>query len=147
MIYDNFALPPLKLFAIYVLLPKLLLLLPGEYDENDEEIITINDSTSFNWGFLSLESLPAYYEDLIYSGAINKFYADYCDIEDYATGFLATYNAVAELYNNAQNIDELTEAGISEMIDAKVDLYKKIEDFVFTKLLPSFSKNTFAKFF
>lgn len=99
----------------------------GEYDENDEEIITINDSTSFNWGFLSLESLPAYYEDLIYSGAINKFYADYCDIEDYATGFLATYNAVAELYNNAQNIDELTEAGISEMIDAKVDLYKKIE--------------------
>ena len=99
----------------------------GEYDENDEEIVIINDSTSFNWGFISVDKLPAYYADLKFSGAINNFYANYCDLEEYAAGFLATYDAVAKLYNDAQNIDELTESGINEMIDEKVSLQKNID--------------------
>ena len=99
----------------------------GQYDENDEEIVIINDSTSFNWGFISVDKLPAYYADLKFSGAINNFYANYCDLEEYAAGFLATYDAVAKLYNDAQNVDELTESGINEMIDGKVALQKEID--------------------
>ena len=101
--------------------------LTGEYDDNDEEIIIINDYTSFNWGFLQVENVPAYYADLKYSGAINKFHADYCDMEDYGEGFLATYQAVAKLYNEAEDADALEEAGILDMMNAKVALYEEIE--------------------
>ena len=45
----------------------------GEYDIYDEEIIIINDSTSFNWGFLQVGNVPDYYADLQYSGSIRAW--------------------------------------------------------------------------
>ena len=99
----------------------------GEYDDKEEEIVIINDYTSFNWGFVQVENLPAYMEDIKYSGTINKYYADYCSIEDYKDGFMATYDVVAKAYNDATDADALLEAGIPEMINAKVALYKEIE--------------------
>lgn len=104
--------------------------LTDEYDENDDLIVAYNNYDLYvqsqNWGFLQVENVPAYYADLQYSGAINKFYTDYCDIEDYAEGFLATYNVVANLYN-AGDADALAEAGIQDMMNAKVALYQEIE--------------------
>lgn len=85
------------------------------------------DSTSFNWGFLSVDKVPDYYTDLEYVGTINKFYEDYCDMDGYSEGFLATYNAVAKLYNDAEDADMLVEAGILEIINAKIALYNEIE--------------------
>ncbi|MBO4672765.1 MAG: hypothetical protein J5616_00230 [Bacteroidaceae bacterium] len=86
-----------------------------------------SDSISFYWGFVSVENIPAYYADMQYSGAINKFFAQYCDIEDYATGFMATYEAAAKIYNEATDDDALFEAGIADMLNAKVALYNEIE--------------------
>ncbi|MBR1666749.1 MAG: hypothetical protein IJ693_00575 [Bacteroidaceae bacterium] len=86
-----------------------------------------NDSTSFHWGFVSVEKIPAYMADIQYSATINKYYADYCDIDEYKDGFLATYNAVAKAYNEATDADALLEANIPEQINAKVALYKEIE--------------------
>ena len=93
----------------------------------DDVLFAAKDSISFNWGFLSVDKVPDYYADVEYSGTINKFYADYCDMDGYAEGFLATFNAVAALYNNAADADELAEAGIVEAINAKVALYNEIE--------------------
>lgn len=85
-----------------------------------------NDSISFEWGFVSPANVPAYYEDLQSVAVINKYYADYCNIEDYEDGFLATFNAVAAIYNSSDySIDDIDI--VNEMINAKVNLYKKIE--------------------
>ena len=99
----------------------------GEYDIYDEEIIIINDSTSFNWGFLQVGNVPDYYADLQYSGSINNFYTNYCDIEDYAEGFLATYNATKSIYETASDIDELFDSDLLDMLANKVELYEEIE--------------------
>ena len=99
----------------------------GEYDENDDEIIIVNDYTSFNWGFVQVENIPAYYADAKYSATINKFYADYCDLDDYGQGFMNTYEIVAKAYNEAADEDDLLDAGILEMMNAKVALYKEID--------------------
>ena len=98
----------------------------GEYDIYDEEIIIINDSTSFNWGFLQVGNVPDYYADLQYSGSINNFYTNYCDIEDYAEGFLATYNAAKDIYE-ASDMDELYDSEVLDMLTNKVNLYEEIE--------------------
>jgi len=104
----------------------------GDITETENEatgdlLFAANDSTSFYWGFVSVDNVPAYYTDLQYSGAINKYYDQYCDMDGYTEGFLATYNAAATLYNNAADDDALFEAGIPEMLNAKVALYNEIE--------------------
>lgn len=85
-----------------------------------------NDSTSFCWGFVSPENVPAYYLDLQSSATINKFHHDYCSIEDYADGFLKTYQAAADIYNSAEYSEDDIEI-INAMINGKVNLYKEIE--------------------
>lgn len=86
-----------------------------------------NDSTSFNWGFVSVDKVPDYYKDMQYSGTINKFYENYCNMDEYGAGFLATYNVVAEAYKNATNYDELAELDIEGTINAKIALQKEID--------------------
>ena len=81
------------------------------------------DSTSFNWGFVSPDKVEDYYADMQYSGLINNFYDKYCSIEDYAEGFLATYQAMADAYNNAQLVDDLAGVPFSDMVNSKVNLY------------------------
>ena len=103
----------------------------GVTETEDDALGTVsfaaNDSTSFHWGFVSVEKIPAYMADIQYSATINKFYADYCDLDEYKEGFLATYDAVAKAYNDATDADALLEAQIPEQINAKVALYKEIE--------------------
>ena len=109
-----------------------------------------NDSTSFNWGFVQLENVTAYYMDLQATSAINNFYSQYCDIDVYSTGFMTTYNAVATLYNSADYNEEDIDI-IKAMINAKVALYNEIEaaialneddDAVLTAAIAT-AKNTF----
>lgn len=108
---------------------------PGGIDTDnfDEEtgnpIVVANDSTSFLWGFVQVDNVPTYYADLQYSKNINDFFEKYVDVEDedYHDGFLATYNAVAAIYNGTDDPDELAEAGIVDIINAKVALYQEIE--------------------
>lgn len=105
--------------------------LGGVNQEEDESTgnvnFSANDSTSFNWGFVSLNKVQDYYADLKYSGAINSFYEKYCNIEGYEKGFLATYNVVAEAYKKAADYDELAELDLDGMMDAKVALQKEID--------------------
>lgn len=98
-----------------------------ENEATGDLLFAAKDSLSFFWGFVPVEKVPAYYTDMQYSGAINKFYAQYCDIEDYETGFMATYEAVAKIYNEAADEDALFEAGLTDMMNAKVALYNEIE--------------------
>lgn len=105
---------------------------PGGIEETEDEstgdvFFAANDSASFNWGFVQVDNVPAYYADLKYSATINQFFANYCDLDDYGTGFLVTYNQAATLYDQAADLDELAEAGIEDMLNAKIDLYKAIE--------------------
>ncbi len=86
-----------------------------------------NDSTSFNWGFVSLDKVDDYYRDMQYSGTINSFYEKYCNMEGYETGFMATYKAVADAYAKAEDYDELAELDIEGMINAKINLQKEID--------------------
>lgn len=98
-----------------------------DYNESTgEEVTTINDSTSFNWGFVQVENIPAYYLDLKVVSAINDLYYNYCIIEDYAAGFTKTYNACADMYNSTSYNEDDVEV-ITAMAEAKVALYNEIE--------------------
>ena len=85
-----------------------------------------NDSTSFNWGFVSPEKMTEYYLDLQAVAAINSYYTDYCSIDDYEEGFLKSYQACADLYNSADYNEDDIET-IKEILNAKVALYNEIE--------------------
>lgn len=89
-----------------------------------------NDSTSFNWGFVKAENIPSYYADMKYVSVINNYYTKYCAIEGYEKGFLATFNKMAQVYNDASDLDKLAEAKFDEVIEIKVSFYKEIENAV-----------------
>ncbi len=84
-----------------------------------------NDSISFNWGFVKTENIPAYYEDMQYVSLLNNYYSAYCSKEGYEKGFLLTFNKVADLYKNS---NDLTPSQLSEILDGKADLCREIEN-------------------
>lgn len=100
-----------------------------EDGDNGDVYFSANDSTSFNWGFVSLDKLSAYMEDFKVVKLISAFETDYADIDEYAEGFKLTLDAVTAIYN-ADNFNENEEDinTISEMINAKVELYKEIQN-------------------
>lgn len=98
-----------------------------EDDTSGDIYFEANDSTSFNWGFVPVDKVDAYYADVKFSGLINNFYDSYCSIEDYAEGFNATYKVMADAYVQAESMDALDEAVFTNMINAKVALFKEID--------------------
>lgn len=97
--------------------------------ENEEQgtvMFEANDSTSFDWGFVSVENVEAYYRDLQSCATINNFLRNYCDMDEYADGFLMTYNAAADIYNSESYTEDDCEI-IKAMINGKIDLYNEIE--------------------
>jgi len=99
-----------------------------DYDEaTGDEILIVNDSTSFNWGFVQLENIPAYYQDLKAVATINDLYNNYCSIEGYEDGFTATYKVCADIYNSADFSEDDIES-IKTMANGKINLYKEIEN-------------------
>lgn len=102
-----------------------------DYDEETgNETITINDYTSFNWGFVRLANIPEYMSDLKASKAINDFYDTYIasgDYEEYADGFTASYEAAASIYQGAEYNWEEDPATIATMLSAKQSFYNEIE--------------------
>lgn len=102
-----------------------------DYDEmTGEETITINDYTSFNWGFVSLENLTSYMSDLKGSKELEDFYNKYIasgDYEDYSEGFTASFNAASAIYNNPEYNWEEDPAVISSMLSSKASFYDEIE--------------------
>lgn len=99
----------------------------GEIIQSDNEATgNINfeatDSTSFNWGLVSVDNVPAYYQDYALSSVINDVYDHYCDIAGYETGFRLTADAAAQLYYG----DNPDAATIHSMIDRKKALYNEL---------------------
>lgn len=101
------------------------------YDESTgETTYVINDSTSFNWGLVSVEKLPEFMADIQATKAINDFHKTYVasgDYADFADGFKASYDAAAALYKSADYNWEEDPAIIEEMISKKVAFYNEID--------------------
>mgnify|MGYP002623956335 CR=1 FL=1 len=104
----------------------------GGITETDNEatgdlIFAANDSTTFLWGFVSVENIPAYMADMKVVKAINDFEENYCVIDEYAEGFALSYEAAAALYTSPEYNEE-DAAVINEMLSQKVALYNEIEN-------------------
>lgn len=97
-------------------------------DESVGELYaTPKDSISFNWAFVQVANVDAYVQDMNVVALINGFKKNYCDIEGFETGFNATYDAAAKLYeSDSYDIDYDLEL-ITSMINSKLALYKEIE--------------------
>ena len=96
-------------------------------DESTGDLyFSANDSTSFNWGFVSVENIPAYMADMKVSKTINDFYENYCDYAGYEAGFSLTADAAAALYNSVDYNEDDAEI-ISAMLTTKITLYEEIE--------------------
>lgn len=103
----------------------------GGVTENEDEstgdvFFAANDSTSFCWGFVSVDRIPDYYQDLKSVATINNYYNRYCNIEDYEEGFLASYNACKEIYESSEYTIDDAEI-ITAMINGKIALFNEIE--------------------
>lgn len=102
-----------------------------ENEEADYDNFAALDSASFYWGFVQVENLEQYMEDLAfdkkYRDPIERF-KNYSEYEDYGEGFSATYEAAVKAYNEAENMDDLAESSILEMLSTKENLYKAIEE-------------------
>ena len=88
------------------------------------------DSASFYWGFVQVDNVEQYMADLAvdkkYRTPIEKF-KEYCEYEDYAQGFTASYQAAVDAYKAAEDLDDLVNTPILEMLSAKEALYNAIE--------------------
>ncbi len=102
-----------------------------DYDESTgNETVTINDSTSFNWGFVKVEDIPAYMGDLKASKTIDDFYQKFIasgDYEDFEEGFTASYDAAVKIYNDAEYNWEEDPETIQSMLSAKESFYNEID--------------------
>lgn len=102
-----------------------------DYDESTgNETITINDYTSFNWGFVNSADIPAYMSDLKASKTINDFFNKYIasgDYEDYVDGFTSSYNAAAAIYNDSEYNWEEDPEIIASMLTTKESFYNEID--------------------
>nr|MCR5312997.1 hypothetical protein [Bacteroidaceae bacterium] len=92
-------------------------------------LFSANDSTSFNWGFVSVENIPAYMADLEVVNAINKFEAEYGEYEGYEEGVALSVKDAAAIYNAANyNENEEDANTITSMISTKIALYNEINN-------------------
>ena len=100
-------------------------------EDADYDNFAALDSASFYWGFVQVDNLEQYMEDLAFDKAyrdpIEKFKA-YSEYEDYAEGFSITYEAAAKAYKEAVTLDDLAASSILDILSAKENLYKAIEE-------------------
>ena len=89
-----------------------------------------NDSTSFNWGFVSVENMTAYLEDFSAVKTLNDYYNEYLTggYEDFVNGFNASFNAAMAIYKSSEYNWEDDPAKISEILNKKVNFYNAIEE-------------------
>ncbi len=90
----------------------------------------INDSTSFNWGFVTVDKIPEFMADVTANKAINDFHAKYIaseDYADYADGFKASYDAAAALYKSSDYSWEEDPEVIAAMLSKKEAFYNEID--------------------
>ncbi len=97
-------------------------------DESVGELYaTPRDYSSFNWAFVQPANVDAYVQDKEVVSLINGLKNNECEIEDYAAGFTATYEAAAKIYEaDEYDIDYDLERIIS-MVTSKKLLYNEIE--------------------
>ncbi|MBR4366425.1 MAG: hypothetical protein IKP43_06570 [Bacteroidaceae bacterium] len=96
-----------------------------EDDMTGNVLFHAKDSISFNWGFVSVENVPSYYDDFAMIREINYAYANYCNIEGYGEGFKLTADAAASIYQKTSNPGENSQL-IRDMIQKKKALYDEI---------------------
>ncbi len=97
-----------------------------EYLSDETGRFLMADHTSENWAFIAKEDWTDFtqrYE--IYYG-IQKLEGDQYDIDEYITGFKATYNAVVAIYNGDWE-PETDGQTMLDMINNKIALFERIE--------------------
>ena len=104
----------------------------GGINETEDEqsgniYFAASDSTSFKWGFVPVEKIPAYMANVKVVKTINDFENNYADIEGYEAGFKLTIDAATAIYNaDNYNENEEDEAAIIDMLNSKKQLYNEI---------------------
>ena len=108
--------------------------LKDEYDlpvyEGETDLMVMADSTTCNWNFVEPANIETYMGMAEGYSKIADYEANYVSNEEieeeYAAGFLATYNAACAVYEGEEYEYALDNPTIIAMIDAKVNLYKEI---------------------
>ncbi len=102
-----------------------------EDDESTGDVyFSAKDSISFDWGFVSVENIPAYMHDLVAVKALNEYESEYLSggYEDYETGFQASYDLALSTYKSSEYNWEEDPQKIAEILNKKAELYKAIEE-------------------
>lgn len=123
-------------------------------DENTGDVyFAANDSITFEWGFVSVDNLPAYMGDLQAYRALKAYEDEYLSeegYEDYKDGFTASYQAALAIYKSDDYIWEEDAATVSDILNKKVNFYNLIEEALYidepTPSLTSAIENAIASF-
>ena len=96
------------------------------YDEETDIMYQVMaDSTSMNWAFVLVEDVPTFVRFGNAHSFLSGYERNYCSIEGYEAGFLATLNAVMPLYK-ADDFTQETYETLRAQVQAKIDLYTQI---------------------
>lgn len=99
------------------------------YEPEESNFIVMADSSTCLWNLVKYEDRDAYMGKASAYVTINNFETSYVNNEelaDYNAGFQATLDLIAGIYNSAEYDYSIDNATISEAVNAKVNLYKKI---------------------
>ncbi len=97
-------------------------------DENGRCVLA--DHTSENWAFIKVEDVPEHMGVYSAYSVIANYEKNYVAnaTEEYAAGFNATLTAVEAIYTGPEFNWDLDVVTIEEMVNAKVNFYKAIEE-------------------
>lgn len=90
-------------------------------DENGRALM--NDHTSENWKFLSIDDIDAYYLPFTAYDLLTQLENEYLELDGFATGFQKTYDDALVIYNAVADMDA---QAIIDMVNAKIALYELI---------------------
>ena len=98
----------------------------SEWEEDDNGRALFQDHTSENWQFVKYDDVLNYYSAWTAYSAIKNLEDNYLGLDDYSTGFQATYDAVLAIYtSNDFNADGDPQL-IAELISKKILFYQTI---------------------
>lgn len=84
------------------------------------------DSTSLNWGFVSVENMQSYVAKQNAYNTIAGYDTTYCVMPEYGTGFEVACKAAKEMYENEAFDGAMAEALLA-ILNSKIALYEEIE--------------------
>lgn len=84
------------------------------------------DSTSLNWGFVSVDKMQGYVAKQSAYSTLVGYDTTYCAMPDYGTGFSLSYKAAEAIYGS-EAFDGAMADSIVTLLNAKIALYEEIE--------------------